>query len=249
VKYGLTTLIIRLYFAGDLWRKKGDGRMLKRVMLSMLLVALTACVGAAQSRKLNPVDEAPKDPSFKAFRDRLLAAVRQQDETVLYESLDPKITNSFGGEGGVTEFNTLWKMGEERTKLWDELATILSMGGSFSGPGIVPKTFCAPYVYSAFPDVQLDATNYAVITGTGVRVRTQPSLNAPIITSLSYDIVELDHEPAASGEANSEWVRIVAPNGKKGYVFGKYIRSPMDYRACFEKKQGKWKMIALVAGD
>lgn len=221
--------------------------MLKLVTLSLLMIALTACVCAAQSRKLNPVDEASKDPSFKAFRDRLLAAVKQQDETVLYGSLDPKIANSFGGEGGVTEFNTQWKMGEEHTKLWDELATILSMGGSFATVAGV-KSFCAPYVYSKFPD-DLEGNGYAVITGTGVRVRAEANLNAPVITALSYDIVELDNEPSASGETNSEWIKIIAPNGKKGYVFGKYIRSATDYRACFEKKQGQWKMTALIAGD
>jgi hypothetical protein len=221
--------------------------MSKRVVLLLLLAAMMVCVAAAaQSRKLNPVDEAPKDPSFKAFRDKLLTAVKRQDETVLYESLDPKITNSFGGEGGVTEFNTHWKMGEERTRLWDELATILSMGGSFASVQ-GQKSFCAPYVYSNFPD-NLDATGYAAITGTGVRVRAAASLNAPVITALSYDIVQLDFEPSASGQ-NAEWVKIIAPNGKKGYVFGKYIRRPTDYRACFEKKQGKWKMTALIAGD
>ena len=64
-------------------------------------MALVPLIGAAQARKLSPVDEGPRDPSFKAFRDRLLKAVKEEDETVLYESLDPKITNSFGGEGGV----------------------------------------------------------------------------------------------------------------------------------------------------
>jgi hypothetical protein len=220
--------------------------MLKRVILSLWLAAMTTCVGAAQSRKLNPVDEAPKDPSFKAFRDRLLAAVKQRDETVLYESLDPQITNGFGGKGGITEFKTQWKMGGERTRLWDELVTILSMGGSFSNVG-GQKSFCAPYVYSNFPD-DLDAYGYAAITGTGVRVRAAANLNAPVITALSHDIVQLDAEPSTSGDT-SEWVKIIAPNGKKGYVFGKYIRRPIDYRACFEKKQGKWKMTVLVAGD
>ncbi len=37
--------------------------------------------------------------------------------------------------------------------------------------------------------------------------------------------------------------------GKKGYVSVKFVRSPIDYRACFEKKNGKWKMNTFVAGD
>jgi hypothetical protein len=221
--------------------------MLRRMIFPVLLIGLIPCLLAAQSRKLPPVDEGKLDPSFKAFRDRLLAAARKRDETVLYESLDPKITNSFGGDGGVTEFKEHWKMRQGQTKLWDELTTILSMGGSFATVAGV-KSFCAPYVYSNFPD-DLDAYDYAAITGTGVRVRAQPRLNALIVTNLSYDIVQLDRETAASGVDNSGWVKIIAPNGKKGYVSSQYIRSPIDYRACFEKKRGKWLMTALVAGD
>ncbi len=218
--------------------------MLKRIIILVLLMTWTACPAAAQARKLNPVDEASKDPSFKAFRDRLLKGMKDENEMVLYESIDPKITNSFGGEGGITEFNVMWKMSDDHPPVYQELVTILSMGGSFMGTG-AGKTFCAPYVYSLFPD-DLDASSHAVITGTGVRVREQPDLNAPIITNLSYEIVKLD---AGGSENKSEWVKIIAPNGKKGYVFGKYIRSPTDYRACFEKKQGKWLMTSLVAGD
>jgi hypothetical protein len=212
-----------------------------------MLVGLIPCLLAAQSRKLNPVDEAARDPSFRAFRNKLLAAVRKRDETVLYESLDPKITNSYGGDGGITEFKEQWKMRQGQTKVWDELTTILSMGGSFATVAGV-KSFCAPYVYSKFPD-DLDAYDYAAITGTGVRVRARPGLNALIVTNLSYDIVQLDRETSASGVDNRGWVKIIAPNGKKGYVSSQYIRSPIDYRACFEKKQGKWLMTALVAGD
>jgi hypothetical protein len=226
--------------------KRKEKAMSKHLILSLFLVALIPCMGVAQSRKLNPVDEAPKDPSFKAFRDKLIAAMKNEDEMVLYGSIDPKITNSFGGEGGVTEFNIKWKMSDDHPKVYAELAKILSMGGSFSVTG-GEKSFCAPYAYSNFPE-DLDANAYAVITGTSVRVRAQPNLNAPILTALSYDIVELNFEPPVPDE-NSEWVKINAPNGKKGYVFGQYIRRPIDHRACFAKKQGKWLMTALVAGD
>ena len=220
--------------------------MLKQMVLSIFLIGLISCLGVAQSRKLSPVDEGPKDPSFKAFRDRLMAGLKDENEMILYESMDPKIMNSFGGEGGITEFNVQWKMSDEHPKVYAELTKILSMGGSFINAGGT-KSFCAPYVYSKFPDdLASDSHAYAVITGTGVRVRAQPNLNAPILTTLSYDIVELD---STTGDSNTEWVKIIAPNGKKGYVFGQYIRRPTDYRACFEKKQGKWLMTALVAGD
>ena len=45
------------------------------------------------------------------------------------------------------------------------------------------------------------------------------------------------------------WYKIETLGGKKGFVSAEFVRSPIDYRACFEKKNGKWKMTAFVAGD
>lgn len=85
---------------------------------------------------------------------------------------------------------------------------------------------------------------YAAIVGQNVNVRSRPNLNAPIITSLSYDIVKLNQ----SSNTNSQsWFKILAPT--PGYVSSKFVRTPFDYRACFKKSNGKWVMTALVAGD
>jgi hypothetical protein len=56
--------------------------------------------GFGQTRKLYPVDEATKDPSFFTFRARLIQAVQRHDAAFLISILAPKITNSFGGDGG-----------------------------------------------------------------------------------------------------------------------------------------------------
>jgi hypothetical protein len=37
--------------------------------------------------------------------------------------------------------------------------------------------------------------------------------------------------------------------GKKGFVKAEFVRSPIDYRAIFEKKGRNWKLTAFVAGD
>jgi hypothetical protein len=36
----------------------------------------------------------------------------------------------------------------------------------------------------------------------------------------------------------------------EGFLYGKFYRSPIDFRAGFEKKKnGQWKMVRLLAGD
>src|SRR5262245_10335517 len=77
--------------------------------LLILLVSIS-CPAMAQVGKLYPVDEGPKDPSFQAFRDKLIEAAKNRDAKFILSILDPNITSSFGGNGGVKEFKETWKL-------------------------------------------------------------------------------------------------------------------------------------------
>jgi hypothetical protein len=74
-------------------------------------------------------------------------------------------------------------------------------------------------------------------------------LTSPIIATLSYDIVVSTAPFNLIKEDGRSWIAIKLSNGKTGFVSEQFIRSPIDYRACFTKKNGKWRMNALVAGD
>lgn len=197
--------------------------------------------------KLYPIDEGPNDASFDEFRNRLLRAAREHDAAFILSILDPRIINSSDGEGGVREFKDQWKLDQPEGRLWETLTTILSMGGSFrmnSGR----REFCAPYVTSQWPSVvnQLpkgaDPLDYQVITGKNVAFRSEPNLTAPVLKSLSYDIVKVQ-------SASSAWLKITTLSGEQGYVLNKYIRSPTDYQACFRKISERWVMTELAARE
>jgi hypothetical protein len=38
-------------------------------------------------------------------------------------------------------------------------------------------------------------------------------------------------------------------NGRSGFVRREHVRSVIDYRATFEKVDGKWLMTTFLAGD
>jgi hypothetical protein len=44
-------------------------------------------------------------------------------------------------------------------------------------------------------------------------------------------------------------VRVKLAGGQQGYIASAYVRSPLDYRIVFEKRQGRWLITTLVAGD
>ena len=187
--------------------------------------------------KLPFVDEASQDPSFVAFRDRLLAAVRAKDRDAVLSLADPKIRTSFGDAGGRADLAR--KLREPG--MWRQLETILTLGGTFRGEG-AQRSFWAPYVYSSFPDSHDAFENVAVIAD-GVPLREKPSADARVLATLSRDIVE------ANIGQRTEWIRVKTADGRSGYVESAKVRSPIDYRAGFMKSGNGWTMTALVAGD
>lgn len=210
-----------------------------RIGAAVVLALAAAVPLPAQGAKLLPVDEAARDPSFARFRAQLLDAVRRKDAGFVHRILAPDITNSFGGDGGIAEFRESWKADRPRSRLWSTLEEVLARGGAFMGDSM----FAAPYVYSNWPG-RYDAFEYGAIAGSSVRVRSRPSPGAPVMATLSYDIVRMINEPGSD-----DFRAIRLPDGRTGYVAERYVRSPIGYRAIFIKRNGRWLLKALVIGD
>jgi len=224
---------------------------MRPVMRTFVLVALlVGCMPLAGAEKLSPVDEGSREPTFAAFRRQLLAAVRRRDTRFVMSVVDPRIQNDFGGGAGIADFRRHWRLDHpERSPLWSTLDRILRLGGSFTSRR--RREFCAPYIFTKFPE-RLDGFSYQVITGKNVPVRQEPRSEAAVVTTLSYEIVKVpDAQPIAEKTATGtrNWIRIVAPNGRRAYVDAASIWSPVGYRACFTKRGGGWRMTALIEGD
>jgi len=211
-----------------------------RVLPGIILILATLTVASAQSvRLLRPVDEAAQNPDFLAFRTRLKAIVAKHDSKALLEILHPDIRASFGSDHGISAFVEMWTLNEPDSKLWKELATALDLGGTFDGP----STFTAPYTFSRWPN-DVDSFEFVAVTGANVRIRTQPQADAPVLTTVSYAILEND----LNAKPVEGWTAVKF-DGKRGYVSSQYIRSPIDYRARFEYQNGRWQMVFFLAGD
>lgn len=221
--------------------------------LAVASAAMAAEGAGTEGVKLYPIDEGPSDPDFAAFRARLLGAIERRDADFLLGSLHKDIKLSFGDWAGIETFKKLWKPESADSPVWRELRDMLVLGGTF-GCGQLQKTvFIAPYVFCRFPGMRFEAFEYAAITGTNVRVRSEPSSKAPVIATLSYDVVELgeygDPVHETIGGDSYRWVPVVLPGNRPGYVNGRYIRSSIDYRAGFRKTDGSWKMEFFLRGD
>lgn len=189
---------------------------------------------------LLPSDQAASVPDFFSFRAQLQAAVARRDADAVLSVLSKDVKLSFGGDTGIDDFKKLWMPDAPDSVLWETLATVLALGGTFAADG----TFTAPYVFTGWPQDKDVFASMAAI-GSGVRVRSAPNAIAPVVGALDFAIVELA-EPAA---VDSKWVRIKMPSDRTGFVDRSLLRSPIDYRINFARLEGRWQVVYFLAGD
>ena len=213
---------------------------LRHSLFALVMLTALATPQAHAQREFRPLDEAVMQPDFFSFRAQLLSTLARRDTPALLEVVHKNIKNSFGGNDGVSEFKKTWALHKRDSRLWEVLATVLALGGSFTGDA----AFNAPYVFSRWP-ADVDAFGNVAVVGSEVRVRASASRSAESIATLSFAIVERA-EPSAAGSA---WVAVRLPGGRVGFIDRRFVRGPVDYRAIFTKADGKWMLSALIAGD
>jgi hypothetical protein len=211
------------------------------------VIALAASAQTSElTERLKPWDEAAKDASFLKFRNELKAVIARKDAVSLMKNVAPNVTNSFGGGWGAADFNKSWKPSDPKSPVWRALSIVVELGGNFDNK----STFSAPYVYSAWPD-DADPYNYVAVVAPNAVLRAAPKSGAAIVRALDHDLLEvlksagkMQHETGPN-----DWDEVKDAKGKRGFVLASDVRSPVDYRAIFEKRNGKWVIATFIAGD
>jgi hypothetical protein len=201
---------------------------------------------------MTPVDEAAGDPEFRVFRDNLLAAVIAEDIDAVTTVAHPDIKLSFGGDYGRSAFADLLSANESFNTLtyWQELEEVLRLGGVFRDDG----TFCTPYTFCL--DVPackgcgpVDPFEILIATVEKAPIYAAPDAASEIVATVGYAVVRVldsNEYPWNRIELRSETGEVSA----EGFVLPPEFRSPVDYRAIFEKqKSGEWQMTVFIAGD
>jgi hypothetical protein len=216
----------------------------------LLVFVLGAGNVAAQTVKLAPVDEAAGDATWTRFRARLIEALLKRDEKFMLGILDRNVRN-ISGPDGVAEFRKLWEMHSADSPLWSELPKVLFLGSSFVKQDRKDKAseVCAPYVYFKWPADAPDAANAAVITREAL-LKAGPAASTATLQTLSYDLLHVANWEVADDNKDSKqiWVAVRGKTGT-GYLPQEQVRSPLEYRACFVKRDGNWRMCGLEVGE
>lgn len=233
----------------------------KRLRAAPMLLTLLACALAlpafaqtpaakpGAARKLMPVDEGASDGSWVQFRGWLLEALQRGDRKALATVLDANILNPLEAPRGVETFRKLWDLEGKDEKLMRELPALLQLGSVWYQPKGGARLLCAPYVPIKWPLDDIDPYNSGAIVVKEALVKDRPSHAGQTFGRLNYDIVPVrDWEVADRDERTQQrWVKIRHGN-LDGYVPEEHIRSAIEYRACFGKTGGGWRMMEYVLG-
>ena len=104
------------------------------------------------------------------------------------------------------------------------------------------EALVSPSLIAQFPD-DLDAYE-TLVALPGTQLRAKPDDAAASVAVLDWDVLTVV-DPVDL----APWSGVRLADGRKGFVRGDQVRSPIDYRAIFEKRGGKWLLTAFVAGD
>jgi hypothetical protein len=195
--------------------------------------------------RLEPRDEA--NASFRAFRERLLAALARRDTAFLHGIVAPEIRTNFGADGGIEDFKSMWKTADASSEVWATLDRLLRMGGKHSSDSM----FYAPYVYAFWPD-SIDAFSHVAVTGANVAVRSDRQSRSPVLGTASHSIFKAAEWTGIPGDviaSDTSWVRVELPDKRSGWLSVGDVYSPVSWRTAFARRGDQWVMILLVAGD
>jgi hypothetical protein len=212
-----------------------------------LLLPLLLCAGfvgrPAEARRLPPVDTCASDIGFAAFRAALNRAIARRDAAFILSAASDDISWSFGDEPGRAGFARAWGLSRPASsRLWRELAEALRLGCRRADDG----SLWAPAMSLNEEDADMDAFENAVVAVTpGAVLRARPADNARPVAALRWDVLTL----ADGDDGTSAWARASLEDGRSGWVRRSQVRSFGDYRAVFERRGGRWRMTAFVAGD
>lgn len=206
---------------------------------TLLLALLLAGAAPDLARRLPPVDACAADASFAEFRSALLEAVERRDAAHVLAIVADDISVDFGGGEGRAYFADAWNLEEPATsELWHELGEALRLGCAVDETGGYwsPSLFLASEIDDPFATF--------LVVRPGATLHTAADAESEALATLEWDLVE-----GIEWQEGDAWWRVRLADGREGFVRRGDLRSPVDYRAGFQRIDGRWRMIAFIAGD
>jgi hypothetical protein len=168
---------------------------------------------ARATRKLTPTDASRHDAGLRTLRNALLKAADAKDAARLQPLLASQVGIDY--DRALTPAEVVNEIDgystSDQALFWQDLRVAVDLGFIRWG-----MDFCAPYVIFQLSERAVSDEVPVGIVAAGVNVRRKPSVTAPIIDRLSYDVLEAGPEeprPAQPGQFGGQylWQQIRTP--------------------------------------
>jgi hypothetical protein len=202
------------------------------------------------------------DPTFVAFRKQMGDIAQKKDRAALAKLVaqsfffvngekdtadkkKPGIDNlakalGLDGKEGVAGWNTLGEYAKEPTAEPDE-----EHKGVVCAPA--DPAFDENAAEALAKDTQTDPGDWGYPVKDGVEVRSAAKPDAPVTDKLGLYLIRVypDDSPAAAVQG-PDFIRVVLPSGKLGYVAGDQLLSLGNEQLCYVKDGSGWKIAGFI---
>ena len=193
-----------------------------------------------QLGKIEPFDQSLQEPTLVQFIERLKTAVKIRDKEHIRTIIASESYIPFeGGETTTPEefFTFYFERSDHSYSIWEALEYSFSIGGG--GFGTSKNSYYIPYTSANLHDSEpfTELGSYIIALSASTPIYERPSGNSKIISTLNYDIIQVDFE-----EYQANWETVILNNGTKGYVKSSDVIYTIDTRCAFVKEEGNWKL-------
>ena len=202
------------------------------------------------------------DPSLAAFRKELAAVAQKKDRAALAKLVLAKDFfwmkeegNAAGKKTGIEALATALSLAAKDGSGWETLAELVSDETASPYPDR-PNTVCSP----AGPDykaedleklvtaTKTDIAEWGFTAQDNIEVKASAQANAPVVEKIGMIFVRVF--PDMAPNASQEFMRIVAPSGKVGFVLAEAINPLGSDQLCYGKDAaGAWKIVGMIGGE
>jgi hypothetical protein len=218
--------------------------------------------------KLIPVKPAQpyNDPSFTAFRKQLGEIASKKDRAALAKItandffwMAEKGDKADKKKSGVDNLAAAIELDDKNGTGWEVLSVVSNEATLEPVPerkGIMcspaSPTFDEAAADNVAKDTGTDPSEWGYTTKPDVEVRGAAKADAPVIEKLGQILVRImpEEQPAAASapQPEQQFLRVVTPAGKVGYVHEEFIAPLGTDQLCYVKDASGWK-IAGYAGN
>ena len=202
------------------------------------------------------------DPSLAAFRQQLAAVAQKKDRAALAKLVLAKDFfwmkeegNAAGKKTGIEALATALSLAAKDGSGWETLSEFVSDETASPYPDR-PNTVCSP----AGPDFKMedleklvaatktDIAEWGFTAEENIEVKASAQANAPVIEKIGMIFVRV--MPDLAPNASQEFMRIVTPSGKVGFVPAEAINPLGSDQLCYGKDAaGAWKIVGMIGGE